>query len=88
MTHKALRLGLVYVAMLAAGTLVIGLFSCHSVLVPERTISVEYAGPVILDALDWAEASIPRDPELLPAERETALRSVALAREIVEKASR
>lgn len=87
MTYKANRLGLVYLGMLAAAVLVVGLFSCRSVLVPERTISVDYAGPVILDALDWAEQSIPRDPELLPAERASALRSVALAREIIEKAS-
>lgn len=84
---KAARLALAYILALGAAALLAAGMSCKSVLVPERSISVELGGPVILDALDWAEPAIMRDPALLPEEREIALRSVALARQIVLEAS-
>lgn len=86
--HRAAKIALYYVAALAFAALAVGTISCKSLLVPEKTLSVELAGPALLDALEWGEASVQRDPELLPAERETALSSITLARTLVLEASK
>lgn len=59
-------------------------FGCRSL--EGGLISVELAGPVILDALEWGEESVKRDVALLEFEREQALESIQMARDIIEKA--
>lgn len=53
------------------------------VATPTHSIDAAAAGPIILDVCDQHDESVARDPELVPAEKEQALRSSATLREIV-----
>lgn len=56
------------------------------VVTPDHTIDAAQAGPLILDVCDQHDESVQRDSTLVPAEREQALRSTTMLREIVEAA--
>lgn len=53
---------------------------------PSHAIDATTAGPLILDVLEQHDESVGRDTVLVPAERDQALRSSALVREIVLEA--
>ena len=71
-----------YLALVA----VLALASCEALREPSRTIDADKGGAVILDALEWGKASIERDVELAPVEKEIALRSCAIAENLVHTA--
>ena len=74
------------VPVVALIVLFVGLLCGCTNLQPKQPLDVTTAGPVILDALEWAEESISRDYELNDLERAAALRSVAIARKIITTA--
>lgn len=53
---------------------------------PSHAIDARTAGPLILDVCDQHDESVRRDPELVQAEKDQALRSTAIVRDIVEAA--
>jgi hypothetical protein len=54
---------------------------------PTHAIDARTAGPLILDVCDQHDESVARDAALVPAEREQALRSSAIVREVVRAAT-
>lgn len=57
-----------------------------AVVTPTHAIDARTAGPLMLDVIEQHDESVQRDPVLVAAEKEQAIRSSALVRDIVEAA--